>query len=201
MTLVYFLLTPFPWKHTGFKVNTECQLWFPGNNVYYKGGPWLWTISDWKDCEWTCRPWRLMWSWMKRKLVSLWGVSYNIIYSWWGLTSCSDNWLQVVARVEYKKIPMAGWATPTHMVLSNWRCWDVSPEYSRKMHWMLSCKDAAVSCPLSFCRVKWTWCQVTAYWILWVSWSGGAQDCFWWPSVWSGCIPRPQGMSLFKFNR
>ena len=96
---------------------------------------------------------------------------------------------------------MAGWATPTHMVLSNWRCWDVSPEYSRKMHWMLSCKESAVSCPLSFCRVKWTWCQVTAYWILWVSWSGGAQDCFWWPSVWNGCIPRPQGMSLFKFNR
>ena len=96
---------------------------------------------------------------------------------------------------------MAGWATPTHMVLSNWRCWDGSPEYSRKMHWMLSCKESAVSCPLSFCRVKWTWCQVTAYWILWVSWSGGAQDCFWWPSVWNGCIPRPQGMSLFKFNR
>lgn len=105
MTFVYFLLTPFPWKHTGFKVNTECQLWFPGNNVYYKGGPWLWTILDWKDCEWTCRPWRLMWSWTNRKLVSLWGVSYNIIYSWWGLTSCSDNWLQVVARVEYKKNP------------------------------------------------------------------------------------------------
>lgn len=83
-------------------VNTERQLCSQATMLITKMAPDWWTISDWKDYEWTQRPQRPTWPGLNRKLVSLWGVSYNGIRSLWGLRSCPDDLLQEVAHVVYK---------------------------------------------------------------------------------------------------